>query len=420
MTEIHAFDPDGTPSPGAQIALDGKQPVGDYQLAGSYATTADLDGKADAVHAHEIADVDGLQAALDDRSVDAPPAAAALGAALAGQHSAGAALVFTGSSTMFGGRPTDDDHRIVNRIANYLGAELTDSTSSPSVPSAGVAVFQYSQGNTRAHNYLTAAKVTAIGQIKPVVMVHAIGSNDYYDQRDPSAYRANLESWLDQLRDVSPGTVHLYVVQHGRNDMSNTTYGWEDYTEELRAIRDADPNHVDLLDLSGDFAAMGVPGGDPWGLLYTDNVHLNDAGNRVLAHLLCAALDIPTPGDRAELYSDNDAQGGDPKDIRTPILQVTVPAAPYPRVGTAVATVYARNDGSGDSNLALGHPDPVHLALSRGRVAGNGLPLSVPLVAPLRIPAGTARTLSVWVNNGTSYISSGVGWGNLAVHLSAD
>ena len=418
MTDIHAFDADGTASPGAKIALDGKQPVGDYQPAGSYATTADLDGKAEVVHTHEIEEVDGLQAALDDRSVDAPPATAALGAALAGQHSAGAALVFTGSSTMFGGRPSDDDHRIVNRIANYLGADLTDSTSSPSVPSSGVAVFQYSQGNTRSSDYLTAAKVTAIGQIEPVVMVHAIGSNDYYDQQDPSVYRANLEDWLDQLRDVSPSTVHLYVVQHGRNDMSNTTYGWEDYTEELLAIRDADPDHVDVLDLSGEFAAMGVPGGDPWGLLYTDNVHLNDAGNRVLTHLLCGHLGIAVPDGRAELYSDIAPQGGDPATRYEDILKVTIPAKPYPRVGTATASVFARNDGAGDSNLAFGE-DEANI-LGRGRIVENAESHSVPIVVPLRIPSNTAKTFSIWVRNGTTYISSGAGWGNLAVHLSAD
>lgn len=399
---------------GLQDALDKKQPAGDY------ATSADLGTKADASHTHEVDDVTGLREALDERTAE-PLSRAALGAALAQQHSTGAALVFTGSSTMMGGRPTDDDHRIVNRIANYLGAELTDSTSSPSVPSSGVAVFQYSKGNTRSDTYLTAAKVTAVGQIKPVVMVHAVGSNDYYDQQDPSTYRTNLEGWLDQLRDVSPDTVHLYVVQHGRNDMSDTTHAWEDYTEALQELQDGHPDHVDVVDLSGDFAAMGIPGSDPWGLLYTDNVHLNDAGNRALAHLLCAHLGIPIPDGRSELYSDDDTQGGDPAATKEPILQVAVPAAPYPRVGTASATVYARNDGSGDSNLYLGtYEGEVGEFLSKGRVTEDGQPHSIPLVAALRIPPNTPITYAIWVNNGTSYVSSGAGWGVLAVQLAAD
>lgn len=399
---------------GLQDALDKKQPAGDY------ATSTDLGTKADASHTHEVDDVTGLREALDERTAE-PLSSAALGAALAQQHSTGAALVFTGSSTMMGGRPTDDDHRIVNRIANYLGAELTDSTSSPSVPSSGVAVFQYSKGNTRSDTYLTAAKVTAVGQIKPVVMVHAVGSNDYYDQQDPSTYRTNLEDWLDQLRDVSPDTVHLYVVQHGRNDMSDTTHAWEDYTEALQELQDGHPDHVDVLDLSGDFAAMGIPGSDPWGLLYTDNVHLNDAGNRALAHLLCAHLGIRIPDGRSELYSDDDTQGGDPAATKEPILQVAIPAAPYPRVGTASATVYARNDGSGDSNLFLGtYEGEVGEFLSKGRVTEDGQPHSIPLVAALRIPPNTPITYAIWVNNGTSYVSSGAGWGVLAVQLAAD
>lgn len=61
MTDpVHAFDEDGTPSPGAQIALDKKQPAGDY------ATSTDLGTKADAEHTHVVKDVDGLQDALDD------------------------------------------------------------------------------------------------------------------------------------------------------------------------------------------------------------------------------------------------------------------------------------------------------------------------------------------------------------------
>ena len=365
--------------------------------------------------------VESLQEIVDERMDGYSLSRAALGAALANQRSRGASIVFSGSSTMFGGRPSDDNHRIVHRIANYLGASITDSTSSPSVPSSGVAVFQYSKGNTRSHNYLTAAKVTAIGQIKPVVMVHAVGSNDYYDQQDPDTYRTNLEDWLDQLRDVSPDTVHLYVVQHGRNDMSGTTHAWEDYTEALHALRETDPERIDVLDLSGAFAAMGVPGSEPWGLVYTDNVHLNDAGNRILTHLLCDHLGIPFPDGRAELYSDVDTQGGDPAATKEPILQVSIPAAPYPRVGTASATVYARNDGSGDSNLFLGTYDgAVGDFLSKGRITEDGQPHSIPLVAALRIPPNTSITYAVWVQNGTAYVSSGAGWGVLSVHLAAD
>src|SRR5699024_7380529 len=213
-------------------------------------------------------------------------------------------------------------------------------------------------------------------------MVHAVGSNGYYDQQDPDTYRTNLEGWLDQLRDVSPDTVHLYVVQHGRNDMSGATHAWEDYTEALHALRETDPERIDVLDLSGDFASMGVPGSDPWSLVYTDNVHLNDAGNRVLAHLLCSHLGVPFPDGRAELYSDADTQGGDPAATKEPILQVSIPAAPYPRVGTASATVYARNDGSGDSNLYLGTYDgAAGDVLANGRITGGGHPHSVPPVA---------------------------------------
>lgn len=399
VIEVHAFAEDGTPSPGAQAALEAATPEWD-NLQGRPAVFPP------SAHSHGLADI------------DLGPSRTAIDNAITDQEAV--ALAFAGSSTMFGGRPTTDDHRVVNRIANYLGATMTSSTSSPSVPSSGFAVFQYSQGNTRAHNYLTAAKVDAVAAIQPQVMVHAIGSNDYYDQRDPVEYRANLQGWLDGLRARSPETVHLYVVQHGRNDLGSTTYSWRDYTEQLHILAGQDPERVEVLDLSVEFENRGVPGTDRWSLLYSDNIHLNDAGNRLLAHLLCEHFGFLVPDGRAELYWDDAPQGGDPMDVYAPILQAVVPPAPFPRVGTATATVYARNDGSGDSNLALGHLTPTREVLSRGRITENGMPHSVPMTVPVRIPAGESLTYSVWVNNGTAYISSGGGWGNLVVHVSAD
>lgn len=59
---------------GLQVALDGKQPSGSYAASNHGHSISDvsnlqttLDGKADASHAHEIADVSGLQTSLDGK-----------------------------------------------------------------------------------------------------------------------------------------------------------------------------------------------------------------------------------------------------------------------------------------------------------------------------------------------------------------
>lgn len=61
---IHAFEADGTPSPGAKAALDGKADTGHTH---AWADLTDPPATfPPAQHQHALADVDGLQDAIDD------------------------------------------------------------------------------------------------------------------------------------------------------------------------------------------------------------------------------------------------------------------------------------------------------------------------------------------------------------------
>ena len=123
MTEIHAFDPDGTPSPGAQAALDAAT-AGLATQADISAATNNLASQEDVGEAVQglasrteltaaidaIPDADAgqrgmmsAQAAQDlSRVAVAPLSRRVLQAALAGQRSAGVGVIFAGSSTIQG------------------------------------------------------------------------------------------------------------------------------------------------------------------------------------------------------------------------------------------------------------------------------------------------------------------------------
>lgn len=68
---------------GLQSALDSKQAKGNYLVPADlngYAQEADLDGKADTDHGHEVSDVNGLQGLLDGKQPSGSYATAAQGA----------------------------------------------------------------------------------------------------------------------------------------------------------------------------------------------------------------------------------------------------------------------------------------------------------------------------------------------------
>ena len=140
MTEIHAFDPDGTPSPGAQTALDAAT-AGLATQADISSATNNLASQEDVGEAvqglasrteltaaiNAIPDADATQRGLMTpmavktlSDVVAPPLSRrVLRAALEGQRTTGVGVIFAGSSTIQGDKATSTDRRPVQRISAY-------------------------------------------------------------------------------------------------------------------------------------------------------------------------------------------------------------------------------------------------------------------------------------------------------------
>lgn len=283
----------------------------------------------------------------------------ALGDALQGQLDKGVGIVWAGSSTANGGVASDDSRRLVQRVAALMGPRpvISAVSASDKTPADGVQVWQYSQGGTTADDYLTDAKVAAIGSIKPVLMIHMVGSNDYANQWGAESIYTNSKRWLNKIRAVSPDTMHAYISHQARNDINKqpTVRYWQ-YTEQLRRLQAEDPTHVTVVDFARRWYKMGVPGGNHWGLVSGDSMHLADEGNRILANWVAEWLGLPTPAG-AEVFSTPSFAGGDLTGGNE-IARIAIPARPFPRNLQVVGNVYAnaRNGAFADVIVAIG-PD---------------------------------------------------------------
>ena len=157
MTEIHAFDPDGTASPGAQIALSA--------ATGGLATRAEVEGVVDGHVSEAVAGlaseayVGAAIGAIPDATTEQrgmmtaasvadlsrlttePLSRRALQPALRGQRAKGVGIVFAGSSTIQGHQATSDDRRPAQRISSYLTSRPAQTAVSGSAPTSGVQVW---------------------------------------------------------------------------------------------------------------------------------------------------------------------------------------------------------------------------------------------------------------------------------------
>ena len=432
MTEIHAFDPDGTPSPGAQTALD----AATEGLASEAQVQAQIGDATEGLPSHtDIADAiaaipdatagqRGMMPAASVRDLARlaaePLSRRVLRAALEGQRTAGVGVIFAGSSTIQGDKATSTDRRPVQRISAYLTPRAASAAvrDNSVTPADGVQVWAWGIGGSTSANYLTSAHYTAVGSIKPVLMVHMVGSNDWSGSRTPAQYEASMRAHLSALKSSSPRTVHLLVGQHQRNSPATGSHPWEDYTAVLRTLAGEDPERVEFLDLWPRYAAIGIPGADPWGWLHSDGIHLTDASYKVLADWLAEHLGIPAPSGAAELY-EGTLTGGADRNSGDVVLSATVPARPYPRQGIVQGTIYARKRASmSEMHLMVGNEKLIVRPTTPSDTSINGV--SPPLVHRVIVPAHEEMTVQViHAMDDNAYYTNDPKWANLAVHVSA-
>lgn len=174
----------------------------------------------------------------------------------------------------------------------HSGIQWSNSADFSERTSAGIHVYNAAQGGTRAVDYLDDAESDKIAALKPAVIFHVVGANNYTSQTDPALYRSQIEARLDYLDGkMTVPCQHILVHAYAHRTFVPPTYPNSEYGDALQAIAAERPN-VGFIDYSLVFEANGVPGPDPLGLIASDNIHPDPQGkgNKLIETTIAARL----------------------------------------------------------------------------------------------------------------------------------
>lgn len=297
--------------------------------------------------------------------------------------------VVLGSSTAEGvGVP--EAYNFISRAGEKLGVapiNLLDYVPPP-IPIVTAAVLQGAQGGTTSATYMTPAKALAITTIKPTLVTHMVGSNDFAGDRSLplsealTKYKTQLSGVVGSFLASTPDTLHVLIHQQPRLDVFDPPR-WAAYGQAMRDVSEALGDKVLFLDASAKFtAATGT-------LLFhsyvtADSIHLGRTGYRLLADIVGDFLGLPPTVKYTEVaFTESIAASGATTTRRT-VATISIPPRPFVRQVMVHGTWYAEL-GSGVANLlvtaTLGLQGPTYASRVQSGPAYN-----VPLYGRFTLP----------------------------------
>lgn len=283
------------------------------------------------------------------------------------------------------------------RMSFLLGAGGIEDISTASAPlSNGSKVWQAGIGATNSSNYLIQSTITKIGQIDPNLVIHVIGTNDYAANVTPTAFKANLRSRLREVFAVHDACNQVLIHTVGRSDVSGAAYSWDSYGVAMSEVA-AEPEFsakVSYLNVDFEMKVRGTPSPDTQDFISSDNIHLNNRGNRAVSEIICRYLGIPLPTIETEtLYGA--VAGGEGITVTRALSTIPIPAAPFPRTAHAYAQAYSQITSGTNADLVIAHP-------SATDVSGRMIPVSGGVTNQLsnrfQIPANTSGNAVLSIN----------------------
>ncbi len=228
-------------------------------------------------------------------------------AALRNRYVTPVVVVMAGSSTTAGTAASSIKHRYVNRISDYLHAAFplvggaaqpatvllaASVAAPPSTP--GIHVVNAGVGGTIANTYLTATTRPQVAALKPSLITHMVGSNDFRNQRPVADYKADVLAQIAGI-DAAMTTPHVHLLIHSYEAYDGTTerpIRFAEYGKALREISEARPNEIAFIDVSAEFVGIGIPSTDPFGFMDADKIHMNNYGHAFMADTLRKRLGL--------------------------------------------------------------------------------------------------------------------------------
>lgn len=305
-------------------------------------------------------------------------------------------VVVLGSSTFAGYGISRAGASVAERLAYRAGATSFPSLDTvTATPTGGMLWFQGAVGGTHSGNYLPQQRVDKVAIAEPHYAIHAVGSNDWALQTPLATYEANMRAAVEAIEAAVPGVVNVLVHQQARYDNLAPSISWDSYGQVLAAVAAENPTQRVFINADAYMDVLSMGRGNRWDLIGPDEIHMTDAGHRLLADILSAHLGIPTERAVGEQRYDMTIASGN-FTTRTVIASRTFGAASYPRIVTMKAQAFVRQD-AGTGDLTLHRIDSTDTVIASWRVGdAAGQPAHVPTMdVEVYLPPGVDVTLAL-------------------------
>lgn len=346
---------------------------------------------------------------VDGRLLERTPLAAFH--ALAIDPAACCKVVVVGSSTANGGVPSHASLQWAHRLAARMGPNPVRRLEDVATEvAAGNWWITGAQGGTSSSTYITTQRMANIKTLKPAVVIHMVGSNDWAGSVPVATYKSNLSAILTEIATASPSTVQVLVHQAGRRDTTKPT-AWAAYGQAMRELAAEDPARRVFLDVDSYLSGAGVPNPNHWGYLISDNMHMGDEGNLVYADLIGEALGIPNQSHTAVRVTQmTPAASTTYSSSSSPHSRLVVPVRPYPRRVVVQGVLYG-NAANGPATVKAAMINAEANTFSQ---VPNGLAAhAIPIYNSAFVPAYATETVEIFpvpAGGATLYLSGATGF----------
>jgi lysophospholipase L1-like esterase len=128
--------------------------------------------------------------------------------------------------------------------------------------------------------------VDSVAELDPELVCILLGANDHSFNRDPSAFKANIEELVSRIRQAK-SDVEVLLLSPSDNGLEGRIYELADYRDALADIAiTQNLGFVDLWAQLGDYADANAEG------LYQDLLHPNRAGGNYICDAVVSVLDV--------------------------------------------------------------------------------------------------------------------------------
>jgi lysophospholipase L1-like esterase len=181
------------------------------------------------------------------------------------------------------------------KVTGTSPAITTDLTTARGSRGTGVQIVNSAVSGTTSANFINSTTRPQIAALQPCLYLWMIGENDPANGITPATHKSNLLSEIAYQKTNNPRPHAFVLVFPYQRPSYAGASPWADYGLAEQEIAAADPSNVLFLDASSFFAAAGVPGSDPNGLVDTDNFHPSSSGMTLFADLVWGAIRPTAP-----------------------------------------------------------------------------------------------------------------------------